>query len=45
METDGTWLIDKLANKYMGHESYQFAKAGEVRVNCEIEIDAIGGWG
>ncbi len=28
----------------MGHESYQFAKAGEVRVNCEIEIDAIGGW-
>ncbi len=45
LETDGTWLIDKLANKYMGHESYQFAKPGEVRVNCEIEIDTVSRWG
>lgn len=43
--TDGTWLIDELANKYLGHDSYQFAAPGEVRVNYEIEIDSIGGWG
>jgi PPOX class probable F420-dependent enzyme len=43
--TDGTWLIDALANKYLGHESYQSAKPGEVRVNYEIEIDSIGSWG
>jgi PPOX class probable F420-dependent enzyme len=42
--TDGTWLIDELANKYLGHDSYQFAKPGEVRVNCEIEIDRISTW-
>ncbi|MCL1599921.1 MAG: PPOX class F420-dependent oxidoreductase [Actinomycetia bacterium] len=43
--TDGTWLIDELANKYLGHDSYQFAKPGEVRVNYEIEIDSISTWG
>jgi PPOX class probable F420-dependent enzyme len=43
--TDGTWLIDELANKYLGHDSYQFAKPGEVRVNYEIEIDRISTWG
>ena len=43
--TDGTWLIDELANKYLEHESYQFAKPGEVRVNYEIEIDSISTWG
>ena len=43
--TDGTWLIDRLANKYLGHESYQFAKPGEVRVNYEIEIDTASQWG
>ncbi len=43
--TDGTWLIDQLANKYLGHESYQFATPGEVRVNYEIEIDAVSQWG
>jgi PPOX class probable F420-dependent enzyme len=42
--TDGTWLIDELANKYLGHDSYQFAKPGEVRVNYEIEIDRISTW-
>ena len=45
MATDGTWLIDQLANKYLGHESYQFGKPGEVRVNYEIEIESIGSWG
>lgn len=39
--SDGTWLIDELANKYLGHDSYQFGKPGEVRVNYEIEIDRI----
>ncbi len=43
--TDGTWLIDRLAKKYLGHESYQFATPGEVRVNYEIEIDAVSQWG
>jgi len=43
--TDGTWLIDQLANKYLDHESYQFGKPGEVRVNYEIEIDSISSWG
>lgn len=43
--TDGTWLIDELANKYLEHDSYQFAKPGEVRVNYEIEIDSISTWG
>lgn len=42
---DGTWLIDQLATKYLGHESYRFGKPGEVRVNYEIEIDSIGSWG
>ena len=42
---DGTWLIDELANKYLGHDSYQFAKPGEVRVNYEIEIDRVAVWG
>lgn len=41
---DGTWLIDELAHKYLGHDSYQFASPGEVRVNYEIEIDRIGDW-
>ena len=43
--SDGTWLIDELANKYLGHDSYQFGKPGEVRVNYEIEIDRISSWG
>ena len=43
--TDGTWLIDTLAKKYLDHESYQFGKPGEVRVNYEIEITSISVWG
>ncbi len=43
--TDGTWLIDQLAKKYLDHESYQFGTPGEVRVNYEIEIDAVSQWG
>jgi PPOX class probable F420-dependent enzyme len=42
---DGTWLIDELANKYVGHDSYQFGKPGEVRVNYEVEIDRASTWG
>lgn len=41
--TDGMWLIDALAKKYVGTDSYTFGKEGEVRVNYEIEIDSIGG--
>jgi PPOX class probable F420-dependent enzyme len=43
--SDGTWLIDELANKYLDHDSYQFARPGEVRVNYEIEIDKVSTWG
>jgi PPOX class probable F420-dependent enzyme len=43
--TDGTWLIDELANKYLGHDAYQFARPGEIRVNYEVEIDRISTWG
>lgn len=42
---DGTWLIDALASKYMGHDSYQFGAPGEVRVNYAIEIDHTSTWG
>jgi PPOX class probable F420-dependent enzyme len=42
---DGTWLIDELANKYVGHDSYQAGKPGEVRVNYEVEIDRASAWG
>ena len=42
---DWTWLIDELANKYLDHDSYQYARPGEVRVNYEIEIDKISTWG
>ena len=44
-ETDGTWLIDDLAGKYMGHDNYQYGAPGEVRVNYEIEIDSVSVWG
>lgn len=44
-EKDGTWLIDDLAAKYMGHDSYEYGKPGEVRVNYEIEIDSVSVWG
>ena len=42
---DGTWLIDELANKYVGQDSYQAGKPGEVRVNYEVEIDRASAWG
>jgi PPOX class probable F420-dependent enzyme len=41
---DGTWLIDALSDKYLGKPDYN-GPAGEVRVNYEITIDSVGGWG
>lgn len=41
---DGTWLIDALSDKYLGRPDYN-GPEGEVRVNYEITVDAIGGWG
>jgi len=43
--TDGTWLIDDLARKYMGHDSYRYGAPGEVRVNYEMEITSASVWG
>jgi PPOX class probable F420-dependent enzyme len=42
--TDGKWLINALSEKYTGNPDYQ-GKAGEVRVNYEITVDSVGGWG
>ncbi|MCB1247027.1 MAG: PPOX class F420-dependent oxidoreductase [Acidimicrobiia bacterium] len=41
---DGTWLIDRLNQKYLGSPVYK-GKPGEVRVNYEITVDSIGQWG
>ncbi len=41
---DGKWLIDALSEKYTGNPDYQ-GQPGEVRVNYEITIDSVGGWG
>ena len=41
---DGTWLIDRLNQKYLGSPVYK-GKPGEVRVNYEITVVSIGQWG
>jgi PPOX class probable F420-dependent enzyme len=41
---DGTWLIDALSDKYLNRPDYN-GPEGEVRVNYEVTIDAIGRWG
>lgn len=43
-ERDGTWLIDALNLKYHGDPVYPLPSC-QVRVNYEITIDSIGGWG
>lgn len=40
---DGTWLIDALSDKYLGKPDYDGPEG--VRVNYEITVDSIGGWG
>ncbi|MGI9584357.1 MAG: PPOX class F420-dependent oxidoreductase [Acidimicrobiia bacterium] len=40
-EADGFWLIDALAKKYTGSETYEGATPGQIRVNGEIEIDTL----
>lgn len=42
--TDGKWLINALSDKYRGNPDYK-GKPGEVRVNYELTIDSVGGWG
>jgi PPOX class probable F420-dependent enzyme len=43
-EEDGTWLIDALNLKYHGNPVYPLP-LGQIRVNYEITIESIGGWG
>jgi PPOX class probable F420-dependent enzyme len=42
-ETDGTWLIDALNDKYVGNPVYPLPH-GQIRVNYEITIGSIGTW-
>jgi len=37
--------IDSLAKKYLGKDKYPYAQPGEVRVLCEIEPEAVSGFG
>jgi len=41
-EADGWWLIDELARKYTDADEYRWKQPGQVRVNGEIEIEAVG---
>jgi PPOX class probable F420-dependent enzyme len=41
-EADGWWLIDELARKYTDADEYRWKLPGQVRVNGEIEIEAVG---
>jgi PPOX class probable F420-dependent enzyme len=35
--------INSLTRKYLGKDTYPYAKPGEVRVTCEIEPDSVSG--
>ena len=43
LTTDGTWLIDELAEKYTGRFPYPWAQPGEVRLNVVVEPTSISG--
>ncbi len=40
-EHDGDAVIDRLAKKYMGVDSYPYRRAGEVRVTVRIAIERV----
>jgi PPOX class probable F420-dependent enzyme len=41
-QADGWWLIDELARKYTDADEYMWKQPGQVRVNGEITVEAIG---
>lgn len=41
---DGDKIIDALAKKYLGADSYPFRQPGEVRVTLRIEPTRVGGY-
>ena len=43
LTTDGTWLIDELAEKYTGRFPYPWGQPGEVRLNVVVEPTSIRG--
>jgi PPOX class probable F420-dependent enzyme len=43
LTTDGTWLIDELAEKYTGKFPYPWGQPGEVRLNVVVEPTSISG--
>jgi len=43
IDNNGTGLIDRLAHKYTGADSYQWSSPGEVRVDITIAVDRITG--
>lgn len=42
-DTDGKWLINKLAKKYLDLDEYPWTQEGDVRLNCTVEIDSFSG--
>lgn len=43
IEANGTGLIDRLAQKYMGQERFPGVRPGDVRLDVAIEIDGVSG--
>lgn len=42
-DTDGKYLIDRLAKKYLDLDEYPWTQEGEVRLNCVVEVDSVIG--
>lgn len=42
-DTDGKYLINRLAKKYLDLDEYPWTQEGEVRFNCVVEVDSITG--
>lgn len=42
-DTNGKWLINQLAKKYLDLDEYPWTQEGEVRLNCTVEIDSFSG--
>ena len=43
MDNAGSAMIDRLANKYLGVDQYEWSVPGEVRVDVTVEVDRISG--
>ncbi|MFQ5554162.1 MAG: PPOX class F420-dependent oxidoreductase [Acidimicrobiia bacterium] len=43
LENAGMGMIDRLANKYLGVEKYEWSRPEEVRVDVTVEVERISG--